>query len=155
MTDMDPNPGVIKTTLSWGPNALMGEVNETVVLGYYVYFADNCSRKIGDPIEYVPVRDDLDEGSECCQYDAYSVDIDMPNADANQTVMLMIVPNTAVGELTAGMTTELLTDWVDTASIATTTRRPAVAAGSPRFCDAFTRRFGWFALFAFVFLAQP
>lgn len=118
LTDMDPRPGKINATLHFGPNALVGQVDESVVLGYYIYLADSCGRKQGQPLRYVPVAGVDVADPSCCQYDRYTVPIEVPRFDPNATkaVSVMIVPNTTVGELTAGFTTEPLTDWVNKAA---------------------------------------
>lgn len=115
LTDTDPRDGHIKTTLYFGPNALEGSVDEDVVLGYFIFFADNCSKKLGPPVAYVE-KVEVVYPSGCCQYDAYVVDIVVDFPDNYTNVSLMVVPNTTAGELSVGMTTEPLVDFYDNVS---------------------------------------
>lgn len=123
--DTDPTEGRIVTTLFFGPNALEGSVDEDVVLGYSVYFADNCSRKIGETIAYVAKRGL--PPTPCCQFDAYTVELDVPYPENETNVSLMVVPYTTVGDLTSGMTTFEIVDYIDN-----TTYKRAVANGARR-----------------------
>lgn len=112
LTDVDPRDGVFKSILYFGPNALEGFVDENIVLGYYIFFADNCSRKIGQAVDYVE-KSDVAYPSSCCQYDAYAVEIDVELPQNFTNVTLMVVPNTAAGELSVGMTTDPLVDFYE------------------------------------------
>jgi len=115
VVDEDVREGHIKATLFWGPNALEGVVDESVVTGYFVYFADSCSRKLGESVAYVPkLGTDQSSSSSCCQHDLYSATIVgewPPGLEGNIT--LMVVPETDMGELSVGLSTEPLEDLVD------------------------------------------
>lgn len=125
--DVSPILGHLKVTLSWGPNALEGEIDEANITGYSVYFADNCSRKMGAPLAYVKALGILG-GPRCCLYDAYSVEIDTPFPENETVATLMVVPKTSVGELSVGLQTDPIVDlWVNE----TTTMR-ALASGACR-----------------------
>lgn len=111
--DEDPREGVISATLYFGPNLFEGEINETGVVGYSVYLADNCSRKIGEPLGYVEAIGQSDIDSLCCQHDLYSVQVSPFALPVNVSLpVFMVVPNTTVGELSAGLTTEAIVDVV-------------------------------------------
>jgi len=125
--DTSPVDGHLTTTISFGPNALEGSVDENIVVGYAIYFADNCSRKLGKSLAYVVAKG---YGLQpCCQYDAYTVDLDVDYPENVTNVSLMIVPNTLVGELSVGFVTEQIEDyWVNgTVRVARTSSAHRVA----------------------------
>lgn len=130
IVDTDPRQGYLSLHLEFGPNALLGTVDEEGILGYAVFFADNCSNKLGEAVAYLDTEDWGETPASCCQQNAYTVDIQsfLPRNDTE--VVLMIVPNTTVGMLTAGLTTEPLVDYIN----ATASFRPGQvsAAGRPR-----------------------
>jgi len=115
--DEDPEEGRFSATLAFGPNLLEGNLTEDGITGYFVYFADNCSRKLGPPLQYVEAlgTDSLDLA--CCQHDLYTVEIvnvPLPEPrNGSTTVKLMVVPNTVAGELSAGMTTDDIVDHIE------------------------------------------
>lgn len=60
-------------TLSFGPNALDGAVDEDLVTGYEVSFVDACGQKLGGAVATVPKRPNVT--ALCCIEDAYTVTI--------------------------------------------------------------------------------
>lgn len=108
VTDLDPRQGYISVALSFGPNAINGVVNESVVTSYVVFMADGCSRKLGEAVAVVQRHSK--ESVLCCQPDAYKVRFTVKLPFNVSEVALMIVPNTTAGVLSVGDMTAAVMD---------------------------------------------
>jgi len=89
---------------------LDGVVNESIITGYSVFMADNCSRKVGDALAFVEKL--AQEPSSCCQQDAYEVEFAAQLPLNVSSVAVMIVPMTVVGALSVGVMTDFIQDYV-------------------------------------------
>lgn len=112
LEDMDPEPGYIWVKLRFGPNANDGIIEETDIAGYGIFEVDECNRRIGDVVAFVPKVDMLYE-EQCCVMDFYEVDISMVLPENVTSTTFMVVPNTTRhGFLTSGFVTEIVSDRV-------------------------------------------
>lgn len=83
--DLDPRPGYIEGIVRFGGAEVLGDINESLVLSYSVFFADSCGERVGGvfadvasvPRGLAPIL------SECCATSTYEVDfnaaIQVPN----------------------------------------------------------------------------
>jgi len=143
LTDSDPRPGYMQVAnLTWGPNVLDGNFNESVIEGYAVFQVDpdrSQTCNVGNlqhsadlnhvdlqyALSVIPKRGAqakaLDGMSAACNChnDIYSVQLSWKLPDDLSSVRLMISPVTAAGDvLPVGLTTGIVED-----SAASTTAR--------------------------------
>lgn len=149
VTDEDPEEGMLTTSLEFGPNLLEGNITEDGITGYFIYFADNCSRKLGPPLEYLEALGSDSIDLSCCQHDLYAVELKnvaLPvRGNESSAVRLMVVPNTVAGELSAGMTTE---DIVDHIAEVVQASRPVTSFALSQKC-----RMNWWLAFLLISVA--
>ncbi|CAK8999657.1 unnamed protein product [Durusdinium trenchii] len=107
--DVDTVAGNMTVSLEFGANALLGVINETVIFGYGIFLADNCSRPIKrDPVGYVEKMDDHPFDENCCNSTKYSTTVTFSVPPDLYSVRLMVRPNTTLGFLPVGeVTTEI------------------------------------------------
>jgi len=120
-------------TLSFGPNALDGAVDEDLVTGYEVSFVDACGQKLGGAVATVPKRPNVT--ALCCIEDAYTVTIAARLPTGAQR--LAVAPVAAgAGPLPVGELSDVIADFVVGESRASTS--PAalfVASAAARLGD--------------------
>lgn len=126
--DTDPVGGKMTVSLEFGANALLGMINESVIFGYGIFLADNCSRPLKrDLIGYVPKMDPYPHDERCCTPNAYSTTVSFDVPPGYYSVMLMIRPNTSLGFLPLGEVTAEILDVNQTkAGIAGATRQASL-----------------------------
>jgi len=135
LIDSDPRPGYVRVAnLTWGPNVLDGNFNESVIQSYAVFQVDpgrseTCN--VGAPqhtadlnhvdlqyaLSVIPKRavqvrapDGMSAGCNCLN-DVYSVPLSWKLPADLSTVRLMISPVTAAGDvLPVGLTTGIIED---------------------------------------------
>lgn len=106
LNDTDERAGYISANVHFGPNLIAGIVNESSILGYSVYAVDTCNRKLGGALASVTAIQNLD----CCDVDAYNVDVTAWVPDELSGLAFMIVPDTDIGPLSAGVVTNFVVD---------------------------------------------
>lgn len=109
--DTHPAPGIIRSKLEWGPNALEGIVDETGIIGYSVYITSVCNRKLSEALVFV--QSVGFKKQDCCPINTYAAELEVEMTDNSTNVTFMIVPHTDQGEFSYGAVTNLVVDWVD------------------------------------------
>lgn len=113
--DTNSKEGNMTVSLFFGANALLGVINETVVFGYGIFLADNCSRPLKKGlVGYVPKMDPYEYDDRCCTPNAYNITVEFAVPPGYYSVRLMVRPNTSLRFLPVGEVTDEIFDWNET-----------------------------------------
>ncbi|CAE8739140.1 unnamed protein product [Polarella glacialis] len=99
-TDLDPRPGLLAGTVRFGAVHAAGVMPVSGVIGYRVFWADNCDVQVGQTVGYLPVGDDI---YPCCNRDTYRLQISEVELPSSATQLLVAI-DTVYGELLHGRT---------------------------------------------------
>ena len=102
--DTDARPGHFGGVLSFGPNALRDEIDESNVTEYRVYPVDAWGRRLG-PAAAAVRRDEVDP-SPCCNLAAYSAPLLAPTAAGFEGLLVVVVidgQEMPTGEMVSGL----------------------------------------------------
>lgn len=110
--DTDGAVGVYAGTLTFGPNQVGDEVDESVVSGYALYKGTYEGVRIGDRVAYVAKLSESD--SRCCKSDTYVVDLAGIDVAGAETLLLVVVDINSVAMPTGVMLA--VTDFTSTST---------------------------------------
>lgn len=126
MQDTDGREGYISGTISFGPNAINGVVDEGPITGYAVFLVDDCGEHVGVPVATVAKRRGVPQG--CCQRSTYTAEVKSTIYPVDHgTLRLAVVPFTPTGPLPVGALTRYVVDYVTPRPTPPPTATPVVA----------------------------
>jgi hypothetical protein len=109
--DTDPRGGFIALSLTFGPLAILGRVNESSISGYGIFMVDDCLRPLRSSVlGYISTLPPDTFRPDCCVPTAYTIDLEFQLPPSAKSAVLIIRPNTSFGFLPVGDTTPEIFD---------------------------------------------
>lgn len=117
LTDTDSRPGWIQTRLRFGPMSYLGTLDESMITGYGIVIADNCSRPLKRGILHFQPKNQWStyDRYDCCNPTVYDINLELEIPPGFHSVYLMVIPNTTdAGFLPVGPVSVEILDFNET-----------------------------------------
>lgn len=117
LIDTDKRPGWIQTRLRFGAMSFLGRLDESMISGYGVFIADNCSRPLKRGILHFEPKNAWSSYDrwDCCNPTVYDIHLELEIPPGFHSVFLMVIPNTTdIGFLPVGPVSMEIMDYNET-----------------------------------------